>query len=713
MAEVARITIKIDTNASKAARDMGKLNAGTQQSEQSAKGLRGAWSSIKALGIAAIAAKAAQSIIQLGRATIQAASDSEETANRFNTVFSGISSDAQAAAENLQENFGLSRRAAQDLLASTGDLLTGFGFTQEAALGLSDQANQLAIDLASFTNVPIEQSSRAITSALTGEVEALKSLGIVVRQGTKEFRDQVSAIQEATGVTESQARAQVILQEAYAQSGNAIGDFERSQDSYANTQRTTQAAIEDLSATIGRSIIPAATEASRIIGKLAREIDNLLTFDEQVQEAQDSFLEVQGGIEDLFRQFGTSPPAEAFAAYREEVIAAADVQRGLVEQLEEQLEVEGRLNFRRRQILDIARSRLEAAEGVRATLDTQLVAFDAIADEAERAAQASIEREEAERRAAELLQNQLSLQERIASALNEYASEDDQRVFAINEEIQSLVDLRSEARELGVAYGDLQSQINTLVAERDALIESLSEEQEIVEALTPEQMRSEGMAEAYAALEEAAINWGDSTVLQFERVAEAAQVTFDQVEAVASAFTSTLGAFSDLRKAQIASEEAALRARGATEEEVAAATLQSRIKLARQEKAQATFSAIISTASSIASALAFSKGNPVLAAILTSLYAAQGAVQIAAIQSQPIPQAQFGGSFQVPPGMNQDGGLLRVNSGERVDVTPARGGGGQQVIKLQLGDREFTQVVEDVFNRKGGQIRNSNAVRLK
>jgi hypothetical protein len=47
---------------------------------------------------------------------------------------------------------------------------------------LSVALTQLAIDVASFNNVSDEQAVRAFTSALTGEREALKSLGIVIQE---------------------------------------------------------------------------------------------------------------------------------------------------------------------------------------------------------------------------------------------------------------------------------------------------------------------------------------------------------------------------------------------------------------------------------------------------------------------------------------------------------------------------------------------------
>lgn len=722
--EAARLVIRIESNADKAARDMGKLNQNTKQGQQDAKGLRKAWQSFKALGIAAAAIQAARGLIELGRVTVQAASDAEETANRFNTVFRDISGDSQAAAENLSESFGLSRQAAQDLLASTGDLLTGFGFTQEAALDLSDQANQLAIDLASFTNVPIEQSSRAITSALTGETEALKSLGIVVRQGTADFRNQVEAVQEATGATESQARAQVILQTAIDQSGNAIGDFERSQDSLANTQRTTQAALEDLSTTIGNSIIPAATEAQRIIGKLAREIDNLLTFDQQVEALNESFLNAGASFAELERQFGSlgNVPTERLADLRSELESTQALQQEFVDQLKEEQEETGRLNFRRRRLLELTESRLEATTALIDGLDIELETYDQIQQESADTAAAEEERLRLQEEQQALLEDQLSLTQQIDEALLEYASEQEQQVASVQREIDALVELRTQARELGVEYQALQDQINALVAERDALIESYEDEQEV----------AEGVSDVKAALDEAedaALKYGraikDAEVATKEfnenstkEIEEFAMTAEEIFKTIGDTYIGILDAINDVQsnradaeiqrlEAEVEATEEGTQARADAEERLEKAKKKAAREEAQRKKAIGLFTVAIETAQNIAEVFP----NPLLIAAATALGIAQAAV----IASQPIPGAEMGGSYMVDPGNERDGGLLKVSSGERVDVTPARqsGSGSQQVVILQIDRRELGRAVTEAFDAGQAQIRRQAAIRTR
>lgn len=205
-------------------------------------------------------------ILALGTQLVKAGSDAEETSAKFNTVFSNIGNDAQAAADILINSFDLSENKSRELLAATGDLLTGFGFTQDSALDLSSQVQQLAVDLASFTNFSggAEGASIALTKALLGERESVKSLGISILETDVNAKVLELTQQGITFETERQAKAYATLLIAQEQSKNAIGDYARTQDGLANQFRALQGDIEDLAVDFGELLIPAAIDLVNI-----------------------------------------------------------------------------------------------------------------------------------------------------------------------------------------------------------------------------------------------------------------------------------------------------------------------------------------------------------------------------------------------------------------------------------------------------------------
>ena len=216
-------------------------------------------------------------ILGLAAAALKFGSDLEETDSKFNQVFSSIQKEAQETAKVFKDSFGLSELASKQLLADTGDLLVGFGFTEKAALDLSSQVNSLAVDLASFSNFEggAEGASKALTKALVGETESAKALGIVIRQGTKEYKDRTLAIMKEQGVSILQAKAINNLEIAYSQSQKAIGDFSRTSGDFANQLRIVKGDLVDVASEMGSRLIPHAKIAIEKLKGLIKWFDGL------------------------------------------------------------------------------------------------------------------------------------------------------------------------------------------------------------------------------------------------------------------------------------------------------------------------------------------------------------------------------------------------------------------------------------------------------
>ena len=214
-------------------------------------------------------------VLAIGGASIKMASDLEETRSKFKTVFSSIEGEALQTAETFKKSFGLSSQAAMGLLADTGDLLVGFGFTEKEALNLSKQVNELAVDLASFTNFSggAEGASQALTKALLGEREAIKSLGIAITEADlKRFAEEQGLVfKELDRV----AKAQLTFQLATRQSQKAIGDYARTSEGFANQFRELQERTKDLSADFGTMLLPVAKKLLDNTIKLVEKFQGL------------------------------------------------------------------------------------------------------------------------------------------------------------------------------------------------------------------------------------------------------------------------------------------------------------------------------------------------------------------------------------------------------------------------------------------------------
>mgnify|MGYP003136417904 CR=1 FL=1 len=214
-------------------------------------------------------------ILGLGAASLKLASDFEETNAKFKTVFSSIQAEAEQTAKVFADSFGLSDLAAKQLLADTGDLLVGFGFTEKSALDLSKQVNELAVDLASFTNFSggAEGASAALTKALLGERESIKSLGIAITEtDLKKFAAEHGLVWKEL---DRVAKAQLTFDLALKQSSKAVGDFERTQDGFANQMRITKGELTDAAISLGEHLLPMAQKAIAVVRGLIEKFNAL------------------------------------------------------------------------------------------------------------------------------------------------------------------------------------------------------------------------------------------------------------------------------------------------------------------------------------------------------------------------------------------------------------------------------------------------------
>jgi len=253
--------------------DTSGIKRSLSDTENSAKKTAGTLSGIASTIKSAFAIGA---VVMFGKSIAKAASDAQETSQKFGVVFSKIQDDAQKAAKSLQEEFNFSSQAAMELLSGTGNLLQGLGYTQDAALGMSEKIAQLGSDLTSMNNYAggAAEATKILTKALLGEREALQALDLKVTD------DQLRAYARSLGTTwdalTQAEKAQATYNIIMAQSVNAIGDVERSTTSAAYTWRKLENLWADIKVSLGNEVLPVLTELGQTLISTAGDATPLL-----------------------------------------------------------------------------------------------------------------------------------------------------------------------------------------------------------------------------------------------------------------------------------------------------------------------------------------------------------------------------------------------------------------------------------------------------
>ena len=203
---------------------------------------------------------------------VQLASDSEESANAFEVTFKEATQGLNKFVDEFSTKAGFTTAELQQLLSFTGGVVKGMGASSQASADFSKEVAKLSGDIGSLRNKDPEQVLRAITSALTGEREALKGVGVIIKETDVQQKaltmTNKNAVSELTKMEKAQATL-TLIQEA---SADAIGDLDNTSDGFANTQRRLKAELRQTATVMGESLMPSVNAVLPKISELASDV---------------------------------------------------------------------------------------------------------------------------------------------------------------------------------------------------------------------------------------------------------------------------------------------------------------------------------------------------------------------------------------------------------------------------------------------------------
>lgn len=191
----------------------------------SSKNLEKAHFSLKNLLKTAIGFKAIKGIFDFGKDAVKLGSDITEVENVVDTAFGSMAGHAYAFASTAKEQFGLSELAAKQYSGTMMAMLKSSGVMQTQAAKMSTTLAGLAGDIASFYNLETDEAFYKLRSAISGETEPMKALGvnmnIVNLEAFAMSRGITKAYKDMTLAEQATLRYNYIL----AKTTDAQGDF--------------------------------------------------------------------------------------------------------------------------------------------------------------------------------------------------------------------------------------------------------------------------------------------------------------------------------------------------------------------------------------------------------------------------------------------------------------------------------------------------------
>jgi hypothetical protein len=197
---------------------------------------------------------------------VNAASDLIETQNKVAVIFGDSADSILKFAETSVTALGQTETMALEAAATFAQFGKAAGLADENLVDFSTDLVTLSADLASFNNSSPEDAINAIGSALRGEAEPLRRYGVLLDDAALKAEAMALGIFDGTGKLSTQQKVLAAYEVILKQTTDAQGDFARTADGLANTQRILTAAVGKATAEIGLGLVSALEAATGAMG---------------------------------------------------------------------------------------------------------------------------------------------------------------------------------------------------------------------------------------------------------------------------------------------------------------------------------------------------------------------------------------------------------------------------------------------------------------
>lgn len=256
-------------------------------------------------------------IVGLGAAIVKLGSDAVEARNLITVTFKELNGDLTEWSNKSQAAMINTRLEAERQAGVLFNIATNLGITRGEAFKLSTTMTDLAADMESFYNLPHGEALFKLQSGLTGEIEPLRKLGIILSEtAVKNEAISLGLVKQNQKLDETQkliARYSLILK----QTTEAQGDVARTADEAANKYRIMKADLTEAAQELGTNLMPlvkdfmedALTPMVKGIGNLSKEFQELDPSSQKAVIAIGAVLAATGpamvGIANLVTAIGT------------------------------------------------------------------------------------------------------------------------------------------------------------------------------------------------------------------------------------------------------------------------------------------------------------------------------------------------------------------------------------------------------------------------
>lgn len=222
----------------------------------------------KTIGKVALAAGAAAAVglAALGKASVDAASDAQQSLGATETVFGRFAGNVIRTSNQAANAVGLSANAYREQANVLGSLLGNQGVAQDKLAGQTKSLIGVSADLAATFGGPTSDAVNALGAAFRGEFDTIERYGISIKQSTVNAEalkvagvKTTAAFNDLSLAQQTAAKRQATTNLIMQQSAKSAGAFARESNTLAGQQQRLSAQWENLKVSLGNALLPAIT----------------------------------------------------------------------------------------------------------------------------------------------------------------------------------------------------------------------------------------------------------------------------------------------------------------------------------------------------------------------------------------------------------------------------------------------------------------------
>ena len=251
------------------------VDSATKNVEKLGKAVSSTGATFKGVLAADQLQEASRRVYEFVNGSIKAASDLEQAVGGTEAVFKEATGQISDFAKTSAETVGLSEADFRNFTTIIGGQLKRMTGDLDFAADKSIALTKVAADLAATYGGTTKEAMVAFSAALRGEADPAERFNLNLKVSAVQAKAVELGLAKSTATVSDAAKAQATYALIMDQASDALGQFNRENDSAAHKQQVATAEIENAKAALGEGLLPVFSSAASAVGNVAKAFGEL------------------------------------------------------------------------------------------------------------------------------------------------------------------------------------------------------------------------------------------------------------------------------------------------------------------------------------------------------------------------------------------------------------------------------------------------------